>query len=120
MAARLARVVAALASGAATVGVLITIVPASAQPDPTPAEARNCRAEEASLAQAMDAARARGRMLQRRQLADQLEAVQAQCGTRPPTESREAAIGRLQAEILELRKELDRTETELRKLRQGL
>ena len=100
--------------------------PASAQPATSPpttttaAEAADCRAEEAALVQAMDAARARGRMLQRRQLAEQLEAVQRQCGTRPPTESREDAVARLQAEILELRKELDRAETDLRKLRQGL
>jgi ribosomal protein S11 len=57
-------------------------------------------------------------MLQRRQLATELESVQARCGTLPPTQSREAAIQRLQSEILELRKELDRTETELRGLRQ--
>ncbi len=93
--------------------------PATSRPT-TAAEAADCRAEEAALVQAMDAARARGRMLQRRQLAEQLEAVQRQCGTRPPTESREDAIARLQAEILELRKELDRAETDLRKLRQGL
>lgn len=94
--------------------------PATSLPTTTAAEAADCRAEEAALVQAMDAARARGRMLQRRQLAEQLEAVQRQCGTRPPTESREDAIARLQAEILELRKELDRAETDLRKLRQGL
>lgn len=65
--------------------------PAFAQPATSPltttAEAADCRAEEAALVQAMDAARARGRMLQRRQLAEQLEAVQRQCGTRPDRKS---------------------------------
>ena len=116
-----------LISALAAALLILALAPstsASAQPATPPptmaAEAADCRAEEASLVQAMDAARARGRMLQRRQLAEQLEAVQRQCGTRPPTESREAAIARLQAEILELRKELDRAETDVRKLRQGL
>lgn len=70
--------------------------------------------------QEMETAQARGRMLQRRQLADQLATVQARCGTLAPVQSREAGIARLQKEIDALRKELDRAETELRKLRQGL
>lgn len=70
--------------------------------------------------QEMTLAQARGRMLQRRQLADQLAAVQVRCGTHPPVQSREASIARLQKDIADLRKELDRAETELRKLRQGL
>jgi hypothetical protein len=100
-------------------GLALMALPAGAQPRP-PADAAACRADEAALLQDMDVARARGRMLQRRQLAEQLEAVQARCGTRPATQSREESIERLQAEILEMRKELDRAETELRKLRQGL
>jgi hypothetical protein len=85
-----------------------------------PVDEGECRADEAALVQEMDVAQARGRMLQRRQLAEQLAAIQARCGTLPPTQSREASIDRLQREILEMRKELDRAETELRKLKQGL
>jgi hypothetical protein len=92
---------------------------AAAEAAPTAQDAA-CRTEEATLQQEIDAARARGRMLQRRQLADQLEAVQIRCGTLPPAQNREAVIERLKSDILELRKELDRAETELRKIRQGL
>ena len=91
---------------------------AMAQPA-KPVDEAACETEEATLVQEMEVAQARGRMLQRRQLAERLEAVQARCGTLPPTQSREAGIDRLQREILEMRKELDRAETELRKLKQG-
>jgi hypothetical protein len=100
-----------------------TATPAQPTPSAPPApsaDAATCRAEEAALIQDMDIARARGRMLQRRQLATELEAVQARCGTLPPMQSREAHIERLQSEIREMRKEIDRAETELRRLRQGL
>lgn len=83
-------------------------------------DSAQCGADEALLMEEMDTARSRGRMLQRRQLAEQLAALQARCGSRPPVESREASITRVQDEILALRRELDRTEAELRKLRQGL
>lgn len=92
---------------------------ALAQPS-NPVNEAGCKSEEVRLIQEMDIAQARGRMLQRRQLADELAAVQARCGTLPPVQSREAGIARLQKEIAALRKELDRAETELRKLRQGL
>lgn len=92
---------------------------ALAQPS-NPVNEAGCKNEEVTLIQEMDIAQARGRMLQRRQLADELAAVQARCGTLPPVQSREAGIARLQKEIAALRKELDRAETELRKLRQGL
>ncbi|WP_219210082.1 DUF1090 family protein [Variovorax boronicumulans] len=92
---------------------------ALAQPS-NPVDEAGCKSEEASLIQEMDIAQARGRMLQRRQLAEQLAAVQLRCGTHPPVQSREAGIARLQKEIADLRKELDRAETDLRKLRQGL
>ncbi|RZM04578.1 MAG: DUF1090 family protein [Variovorax sp.] len=105
--------------------LLLAATAAPAQPAPSAppapsADAATCRAEEAALIQDMDIARARGRMLQRRQLATELEAVQARCGTLPPMQSREAHIERLQSEIREMRKEIDRAETELRRLRQGL
>ncbi len=85
-----------------------------------PAQAVNvdCAAEQTTLQAEMDVARSRGRMLQRRQLAEQLLAVQARCGTLPPAQSTELQIESLQKEVLELRKELDRAEAELRRLRQ--
>lgn len=121
--ARLAR--ALLAQALLTTASLLAATAAPAQPAPSappapPADAATCRAEEAALIQDMDIARARGRMLQRRQLATELEAVQARCGTLPPMQSREAHIDRLQSEIREMRKEIDRAETELRRLRQEL
>ena len=98
---------------------LLTATVAMAQVGPRTDRAQ-CASEEGLLMEEIDTARARGRMLQRRQLTDQLEALQVRCGLLPPAQSREAAIGRLQGEILDLRRELDRAETELRKLRQGL
>ncbi len=90
-----------------------------AQPS-TAVDLTECRTEETALVQAMDVAQTRGRMLQRRQLAEQLAAVQLRCGTLPPVQSREASVARLQREIAALRTELDRAEAELRKLKQGL
>ncbi|MGJ7542608.1 DUF1090 family protein [Variovorax sp. LT1R16] len=101
--------------------VISILLATSALAQPSgPVNETGCRDEELTLIQEMEVAQARGRMLQRRQLADQLAAVQVRCGTLPPVQSREAGIARLQQEIAALRKELDRAETELRKLRQGL
>ena len=90
---------------------------ALAQPTPQP-NAVDCAAEQTSLQAEMDVARSRGRMLQRRQIAEELLAVQARCGALPPARSVEMQIESLQKEILEMRKELDRAETDLRRLRQ--
>ena len=98
---------------------LILAGAAAAQTEPATESAR-CRIEEAALMDDIDTARSRGRMLQRRQLSEELVALQARCGSLPPARTREASISRLQGEILELRRELDRAETELRKLRQAL
>ena len=78
----------------------------------------DCTAEQTSLQAEMDIARSRGRMLQRRQIAEELLAVQARCGALPPARSVEMQIESLQKDILEMRKELDRAETDLRRLRQ--
>ena len=91
---------------------------AAAQPSTSP-DAAECRRAESVLVQEIDVAQGRGRMLQRRQLAEQLEAVQKRCGTLPPVQSREESLTRLRKEILELRKELDRAETDLRRLQQA-
>ena len=99
---------------------LVLTTSAVAQTQAPADDSARCGVEEAMLMEEMDIARSRGRMLQRRQLAEQLVVLQARCGTLPPAQSREASISRLQGEIVELRRELDRAETELRKLRQGL
>ena len=91
----------------------------TALPIPAQAVDVDCAAEQTALQAEMDVARSRGRMLQRRQLAEQLLAVQARCGTLPQAQSIELQIESLQKEVLELRKELDRAEVELRRLRQS-
>ena len=96
------------------------LMPPGARAQAVPQDRRACDVEEAALVQQMDVARATGRMLHRRQLADQLAAAQAGCATLAPVSSREASIERLQREITDLRRELDRAETELRSLKQGL
>ena len=78
----------------------------------------DCTAEQTTLQAEMDVARSRGRMLQRRQIAEELTALQARCGALPPARSVEMQIESLQKDILEMRKELDRAESELRRLRQ--
>ena len=97
-------------------GVAVT-TSALAQPAAQP-NAVECAAEQTSLQAEMDVARSRGRMLQRRQIAEELLSVQARCGALPPARSVEMQIESLQKDILEMRKELDRAETELRRLRQ--
>ncbi|MES2529538.1 MAG: DUF1090 family protein, partial [Pseudomonadota bacterium] len=96
---------------------ILMLASPQAQAQPAPQEsASRCALDEATLVQQMEVARATGRMLQRRQLTDQLVVLQSRCGTLAPVPSREASIERLQREISELRKELDRAETELRTL----
>lgn len=94
-------------------------LPTSAVAQPvTQAGTADCTAAQTALQAEMDVARSRGRMLQRRQIAEELLAVQARCGTLPPARSVEMQIESLQKDILDMRKELDRAETELRRLRQ--
>lgn len=76
-----------------------------------------CKAEQAAIERDMDLARANGQMLRRRQLAEALTAVQARCETLAPEQRRAANIERLEKEIRELRKELDHSEEQLRRLR---
>lgn len=108
-------------AAATAVAVVIVVVarmpPAFAQPS-QPAQSIDCAAEQTTLQSEMDIARSRGRMLQRRQIAEELLAVQARCGAIPPARSRALQIESLQKDILEMRKELDRAETELHRLRQ--
>ncbi|MDM0001866.1 DUF1090 family protein [Variovorax sp. J22P240] len=76
-----------------------------------------CKAEQAAIERDMAVARSNGQMLRRRQLAEALAAVQSRCETLAPEQRRAANIERLEKEIRELRKELDHSEEQLRKLK---
>jgi hypothetical protein len=97
---------------------LALAIPAVAQPA-APADAADCKAEEAALEQGIDLARSKGQMLRRRQLAEALTALQARCNTVAPQENRPARIEKLEHEIRELRLELERAESQLRELKQA-
>ena len=76
-----------------------------------------CKAQEAAIERDMDLARANGQMLRRRQLSEELGALQARCETLAPEQRRAANIERLEKEIRELQKELDHAEEQLRRLK---
>lgn len=93
-------------------------IPAFAQTaGPEPVDAADCKAQEAVLERDMALARSRGQMLRRRQLGEELGALQARCSTLSPARSREARIEALEQEIRTLRSELDRAEEQLRSLK---
>ncbi|KQP13307.1 hypothetical protein ASF43_18660 [Pseudorhodoferax sp. Leaf267] len=89
---------------------------AAAQPTTAPDPA-TCTADIAALEQAMDQARERGQMLRRRQLAEEMAALQARCEGAATVESRSARIARLEQEVLALRKALDYAQEQLRQAR---
>lgn len=95
---------------------LALATPAIAQPTGQ-VDNTECKAEKTAIERDMDLARSKGQMLRRRQLAEALAALQARCETLAPEQSRAADIERLEQEIRELRKELDHTEEQLRKLK---
>lgn len=91
----------------------------AAQPSDATAPA-DCRAEIATLDKGVDEARAKGQMLRRRQLAEALAALQAECRVTallPAPAERAAAIESLEADIRQLRIELERAESQLRRLK---
>lgn len=93
--------------------------PAAAQA-PGIAASADCRAKIPGLEQGVAEARAKGQMLRRRQLAEALATLQANCGApaaSPAPAERGAAIELLEADIRQLRIELDRDEAQLRRLR---
>ena len=90
--------------------------PAIAQPTEQ-ANNTECKVEQAAIERDMELARSNGQMLRRRQLAEALAAVQSRCETLAPEQNRAANIERLEREIRELRKELDHSEEQLRKLK---
>ena len=95
---------------------LALVGPAIAQPAGH-VDNTDCKAEQAAIERDMELARSNGQMLRRRQLAEALAAVQSRCETLAPEQRRAANIERLEKEIRELRKELDHSEEQLRKLK---
>jgi|GEM_PF-729422 len=92
--------------------------PAIAQP-PDPTDNAGCKAERAAIERDMQLAQSKGQMLRRRQLAEALAEAQSRCETLAPEQKRAGDIQRLEREIRELRRELDRSEEQLRQLKDG-
>ena len=93
-------------------------MPAFAQTaPPEPLDAADCKAQVAVLERDMALARSRGQMLRRRELGEELAALQLRCAALPPAQGRAARIEKLEQEIRTLRAELDRAEEQLRGLR---
>lgn len=101
----------------ALVSTLAAPVFAQSAPAAQPLSAEDCKAQEAVLERDMDLARSRGQMLRRRELADALGGLQAQCKSSAAPQSRQARIERLEQDIRLLRSELDHAEAQLRSLR---
>lgn len=89
---------------------------AAAEPA-APADSASCATDIATLQQAMDAARDKGQMLRRRQLAEELAALQARCIPGAEDQDRAAHIEQLEHEIRELRVRLEQAQAQLRKLK---
>lgn len=79
--------------------------------------ASECKAQAAAIERDMAVARSKGQMLRRRQLADELAALQARCDSAPVDQGRAARIESLEQEVKDLRSKLDQAEEELRKLK---
>lgn len=80
----------------------------------------SCRADVAELEQSVDEAHAKGQMLRRRKLEAALTALQAECKgpmSPPSPATRAAAIESLEADIRQMRTDLDRAESALRRLK---
>ena len=90
---------------------------AIAQPTVAVHDSSSCAAEQGELEKRMDLARAKGRMLLRQQLADQLATLQQDCKLLSPNQGNAANIERLEKEVRTLRAELEAAEEQLLKLR---
>ncbi len=88
-----------------------------AQPTVAVHDSTSCAAEQAELEKRIDLARAKGRMLLRQQLADQLATLQHDCKLLSADQGSAANIQRLEREIRALRAELEAAEEQLRKLK---
>lgn len=76
-----------------------------------------CSAEKAEVEKRMELARSKGQMLLRRQLADQLTALQTDCKPAPADQGRLANIERLEKEVRTLKAALETAEEQLRQLK---
>ena len=92
-------------------------MPAVAQPANPAAPTPSCATEIATLEQAVDAARAKGQMLRRQQLANELSALQTRCAAGAGDPQRAASIAQLEQEIQDLRARLEQAQAQLRKLK---
>ena len=90
---------------------------AIAQPTVAVHDSSSCAAEQAELEKRMDLARAKGRMLLRQQLADQLASLQQDCKLLSADQGSATNIERLEREVRTLRAELEAAEAQLRKLK---
>ncbi|RCW71634.1 DUF1090 family protein [Pseudorhodoferax soli] len=91
--------------------------PAFAQQPAAAVDDTACAAQLSAIEEEIGDARAKGRMLLRRELDKQLAALQARCHAGPAQASRAARIELLEQEIEALRAQLGRTEEQLRRLR---
>lgn len=90
---------------------------AMAQPAVKAADTAACAAEKADLEKRIAEAQSKGRMLQRRELAAQLAALQAGCKPLDGDQNRAARITSLEKEIGALRADLAEAERQLRILK---
>lgn len=98
---------------------LALAMPAVAQPA-APMDSASCATGIAALQQSMDTARAKGQMLRRRQLAEELDALQTRCAPHAQDPQRAAdtlQVEQLEQEIRELRTRLEQAQEQLRKLK---
>jgi chromosome segregation ATPase len=91
--------------------------PVFAQQPAASEDATACATQLAVIEEEIGDARARGRMLLRRELDKQLADLQARCNAGPAQASRAASIERLEQEVEALRAQLERAEEQLRRLR---
>lgn len=105
-----------LTAGGLLAALALGVGPSGAQPAP-PAAAEDCVAQKVAITQAMDTARAKGQMLQRRRLAETLAQLEERCSTAAPASSRAAEIQRLEDEVRTLQEALERAQARLRTLR---
>ena len=90
---------------------------AMAQPAIKAADTAACAVEKADLEKRIAEAQSKGRMLQRRELAAQLAALQAGCKPLDADQTRAARIASLEKEIGALQAELNAAQEQLRTLK---
>lgn len=105
-----------LTAGGLWVALAFGAGPTGAQPAPA-VEADDCVAQRVAITQAMDTARSKGQMLQRRRLAETLAQLEARCSAPTSAPSRAAEIQRLEDEVRTLQDALARAQERLRGLK---